>query len=156
MYGIRILDRLSRRKLTILAVPYLALLLSGFAGLLLFGCFAPVDTDSFRPRPSQTVQLKKEAAVNCNQEIDALWKSAANQDTKPCVKEKIVKPLSGICATDGLGRDCIFALDRGALCLPDGPTLPECNRLAKMESQFRELGVYPLKLTNSANMAENR
>jgi hypothetical protein len=154
MYGI--LDRFSRRKLTTLAVPHRALLLSGFAGLLLFGCLAPVDTNSFRPHPSQTVQLKKEAAVNCNQEIDALWKLAANQETEPCVKEKIIKPLSGICTTDGLGPECIFALDRGALCLPDGPTLPECNRLAKMESQFRVLGDYPLELTNSANMAENR
>jgi hypothetical protein len=152
----RILNRFSSRKLTTLAVPHRALLLSGFAGLLLFGCIAPMDTDSFRPHLSQTLQLKREAAVNCNQEIDALWKFVANQETKPCVKERIVKPLSGICAIDGLGPECIFALDQGALCIPDGPSMSECNRLAKMESQFRQLGAYPLELTNSATIAENR
>jgi hypothetical protein len=152
----RMLDRYSRRKLTTLAVAHRALLLSGFASLLLFGCLAPVDTDSLQPHLSQTVREEGEAAANCNQEIDALWKFVANQETKPCVKEKIIKPLNGMCANEGLGRECIFALDQGAACLPDGPTLPECNRLAKMESRFRQLGAYPLELTNSANMAENR
>jgi hypothetical protein len=91
------------------------------------------------------VQEKSAAAVKCNQEIDALWKLVATQETRPCVKEKIIKPLNGICATNGLGRECILALDQGALCLPDGPTLPECNRLATMENQFTQLGAYRLE-----------
>ncbi len=134
-------------KMTALALVHRtgAVLLSGFAGLLLFGCFASGDPDPLQPHLSHMVQEKSAAAVKCNQEIDALWKLVATQETRPCVKEKIIKPLNGICATNGLGRECILALDQGALCLPDGPTLPECNRLATMENQFTQLGAYRLE-----------
>jgi hypothetical protein len=62
------------------------------------------------------------------------------QETEPCVQEKIAKPINGICAIDGLGQDCILALDDGTLCMPNGPRLPACNQLVSIENRARQLG----------------
>ncbi len=132
-------------KLTAAAVGLRVLLLAGYAGLLFCGCAATNDSLPLQPHPLPDEQEKSEAAADCNQEIEALRQIAVNQETKPCVKEKIIQPLDGICTTHGLGRECILALDEGTSCLPNGPQLPECNRLAKMETQFEQLGAFRLE-----------
>jgi len=138
------LVRISTGKLGTLA-PIFRALLHGFTGLFLCGCVMQVGSDRLTPRPQNLAQEKSVAAARCNQEIDALRNFVASHATKPCVKEKIIEPLEGICATHGLGRECIFALDQSASCLPNGPELPECDRLAKMENQFGLLGAYGLE-----------
>ncbi len=59
--------------------------------------------------------------------------------TEACVKQKITTPANGICQIDGLGERCILALDEGALCMPNGPQLPACNRLVKIEGEISQL-----------------
>jgi hypothetical protein len=78
----------------------------------------------------------------CTEATDQATKLASRlaQETEPCVQEKIAKPLNGICAIDGLGQDCILALDDGTLCMPNGPSLPACNQLVKIENRARQLG----------------
>jgi hypothetical protein len=126
-------------------VPIFRALLLGFTGLFLCGCVTQVGPDRLTSQPQDLAQEKSAAAAGCNQEIDALRNFVASRATKSCVEEKIIKPLTGICATNGLSRECIFALDESTSCLPNGPELPECDRLAKMENQFGLLGAYGLE-----------
>ena len=121
------------------------LVLSACACLVCCGCLTPIDSAAPQPHLIPNQQEKKEAAAECNLEIDALKQSAAGQEAKPCVKQKIVEPLHGVCATNGLGRECIADLDAGTSCLPNKPQLSQCDHLAKMENQFEQLGAFPLE-----------
>jgi hypothetical protein len=127
------------------AVGFRLLLLGGSAAMLLCGCLTPIDSAPTEPQLVPNLQEKSAAAADCNQEIQALRQFVADQESEPCIKQKIIEPLSGICATEGLGRVCIFTLDEGTSCVANGPQLPQCNRLAKMENQFEQLGAFPLQ-----------
>jgi hypothetical protein len=87
-------------------------------------------------------QCETSDRAGCTEATDqaARLASKLDQETEPCVKEKIGKPITGICAIDGLGQDCILALDDGTLCMPNGPRLPACNQLVRIENRARQLG----------------
>ena len=139
------LGELFRLRLIAAAISLRVVLLGGCTGLLLYGCFTPTDSASPQLHVQPDEREKNAAAADCDQEIEALKQFVANQETKPCVKEKIIQPLTGICATNGLSRECISRLDEGTSCLANGPQLPDCNRLAKMENQFQQLGAFRLE-----------
>jgi hypothetical protein len=85
-------------------------------------------------------ELTGEPEPDCETDMSACEHTAtALKATEECVQEKIAKPSVGICAIDGLGQQCILALDEGTLCMPNGPELPACNRLVKLENEMSEL-----------------
>jgi hypothetical protein len=101
-----------------------------------------------RPKCAAAVQRYAHAAseLNGQDEPDCATHmdgcvSAAKQfvQTETCFHEKFLKPYMGICPIEDLSEKCILALDEGAMCLPRGPDLSACNRLAKIETQAKEL-----------------
>ncbi len=59
--------------------------------------------------------------------------------TETCVSEKIGKPLAGVCAVDGLSRECVLALDEGtAACMPERD-LAACNQVVQKQTQIKQM-----------------